>query len=336
MKSIQFLKTSFFILLLIIVVNTIQTYTIYQTKKYGSIDFFNISDHIFGVLICIISFVCTYLSWLLISRKYTQKIIKIGFTFILALFLFAFAISLFYVGYRYFIHGLATSLNMVIGNFVYSLTMNHLYISGYAIAYLHLQHSKELALSIERLEREKEVFKSKILQKNLEPHFLFNNLSILSSLAQNSPNEVEPFIDAFSDAYRYYLKHNHHEIVPLKEELLFLSSYTDLIKKRFNNSYVINNNIADESGFIIPCSLQLCIENAIKHNYGSDENPLRIDLELNNDTIIIKNNLNEIEVKNSSKIGNQYLKNQYLMLFDKEIEFFKTEKEYVVKIPIIK
>lgn len=335
-KIISLLKNSIVVLVIIIILSTIQTYTLHQTKKFGSVDFYDIDGHIFSIIISIISFLSTYLSWKIISKIYTQRIIKIGMTFLLALLIFSIMVSVYYVLYRYLIYNFSTSINMIIGNIVFGITMNHLYISGYTIAYLHFSNSKKLAVNIEHLEKEKEVFKSKMLQKNLEPHFLFNNLSILSSLIKKKPDEVETFIDNFSDVYRYYLKHNQKEIVTLSEEIKFIKSYILLIQKRFNNAYTIHIKIENELGYILPCSLQLCIENAIKHNYGNENNPLEVYLERIEDTIIIKNKLKPIETNTSSYIGNQYLKDQYKLLFNCTLEFEKTETEYFVRIPIIK
>jgi LytS/YehU family sensor histidine kinase len=220
-------------------------------------------------------------------------------------------------------------------NIIFGVTLSHLYISGYMIAYMHFKNSKEMALDIERLEKEKEIFKSKMLQRNLEPHFLFNNLSVLASLSQKSQEEMEAFIDDFSDVYRYFLKHYEQEIVPLTEELLFIKRYTNLIEKRFNKAYKIANAIEDRTGFIVPCTLQLGIENALKHNMGSEKNPLIIELYRIKDTLFIKNKLQPVTDVSNSNIGNQYLKKHYKLLFNLDIVFTKTETEYRVEIPII-
>ena len=335
MKSASTVKNLLGIILIIVLINTIQVYTLYQTRKFGDIDFFDFQDHLFGIITCCISLISTYYSWQFISKRYKQKTIKIGLSFLFALLVFSVLSSLFFYCYRYLFYGFGTSLWMLIGNIVFGVTVSHLYISGYTIAYLHFKNSKEVALDIERLEKEKEIFKSKMLQKNLEPHFLFNNLSVLSSLSRKNPEEMEDFIDDFSDVYRYFLKHSEQEIVPLSEELLFIKGYTNLIEKRFNNAYKIVNTIEDQSGFILPCTLQLGIENALKHNRGSADNPLVINLFRIENTLFIKNKLQLVPKVSSSKIGNEYLKKHYKLLFNLDIHFIQTETEYCVEIPLI-
>ncbi|CAM3845537.1 MULTISPECIES: sensor histidine kinase [Flavobacterium] len=331
----SFLKNSILVIVVIVLINTVQIFTLYQTKKFGDINFYNIEDHIFGIITCLFSFISTYLSWQFIAKKYTQKVIKIGLTFLVALLLFSCITSLYYTLLRHFVYHLSTSLDMLIGNIVFGLTTNHLYISGYTIAYLHFSNAKKLALDVERLEKEKILFQSKMLQKNLEPHFLFNNLSVLSNLAHKKPEQVEDFIDDFSDVYRYYLKHNQQEIVSLKEEIDFINSYMNLIQKRFNTAYLLSLSIEDKSGYIVPCTLQLCLENAIKHNFGSTEKPLHITIERIENQIVIKNEFRPVETLKSSKLGNQYLKNQYQIMFNQSITFETTSTHYIVKIPII-
>ena len=335
MKSASTLNNILSIVLIIVLINTVQIYTLYQTRKFGDINFFDFQDHLFGILTCCISFISTYYSWQFISKRYKQKTIKIGLSFLFALLIFSVLSSVFFGFYRYIFYGFGTSLWMMVGNIVFGVTMSHLYISGYTIAYLHFKNSKEMALDIERLEKEKEIFKSKMLQKNLEPHFLFNNLSVLSSLSRKNQEEMETFIDDFSDVYRYFLKHSEQEIVPLNEELHFIKGYTNLIEKRFNKAYKIVNTIKDKTGFILPCTLQLGIENALKHNTGSEENPLIIELYRIENTLFIKNKLQLVANASSSNIGNQYLKKHYKLLFNLDIVFTKTATEYCVEIPLI-
>ena len=335
MKSASTLKNILSIIVIIVLINTIQIYMLYQTRKFGDINFFNFQDHLFGIRTCCLSFISTYFSWQLISKRYKKKTIKIGLSFLFSLLIFSVLTSIVYCFTRYIFYGFGTSWWMIVGNIVFGVTLSHLYISGYMIAYMHFKNSKEMALNIERLEKEKEIFKSKMLQRNLEPHFLFNNLSVLTSLSQKNQEEMEAFIDDFSDVYRYFLKHYEQEIVPLTEELRFIKGYTNLIEKRFDEAYKIANTIEDRTGFILPCTLQLGIENAIKHNKGSENNPLIIKLYRIKDTLFIKNKLQPAANVSNSNFGNQYLKEHYKLLFNLDIVFTKTETEYCIEIPII-
>lgn len=334
MKS-SILKNIATIVVVIVLINTIQIYTLYQTRKFGDIDFFDFQDHVFGMITCLISFVSTYFSWRFISKRYNQKSIKIGLSFLIALLIFSVLTSIFFTLYRYILYGIDTSLWMMVGNIVFGVTMSHLYISGYTIAYLHFKNATALALEVERLEKEKEIFKSKMLQKNLEPHFLFNNLSVLSNLSQSNQEEMEQFIDDFSDVYRYFLKHSEQNIVSLAEEIQFIKRYSNLVEKRFNSTYIIQNTIKDLSGYLLPCTLQLGIENAIKHNRASTAQPLIIEIFREDNTVFIKNQLRPKTNISSSSIGNEYLQRHYKLLFNLNIVFNKSDNEYIVQIPII-
>ncbi|WP_159025545.1 sensor histidine kinase [Aquimarina sp. Aq78] len=202
-------------------------------------------------------------------------------------------------------------------------------------AFLYFRQSQKTTLELEQTEKEKATLQSQMLQKNLEPHFLFNNLSVLSGLARKKPEQIESFIDDFSDVYRYYLKHGKKQLAELKDELSFLISYMNLMEKRFGNAYQIENSIESTNGFIIPCSLQLCIENAIKHNKGSEKNPLLISLSRKEDTIVIKNKLNKVDFTLGTGTGNDYLKRQYEINFNKDVIFTETDTEFIVEIPLI-
>jgi len=202
-------------------------------------------------------------------------------------------------------------------------------------AFLYFRQSQKTTLELEQTEKEKATLQSQMLQKNLEPHFLFNNLSVLSGLAKKNPEQIEDFIDDFSDVYRYYLKHGKKQMVALKEELLFLVSYMNLMEKRFGKTYQIENSIENTDGFIIPCALQLCVENAIKHNKGSEKKPLLISISLDEDTIVIKNDLNKVDFTLGTGTGNNYLKRQYQLSFNKDVIFRETTNEFIVEIPLI-
>ncbi|WP_144960088.1 sensor histidine kinase [Gillisia sp. Hel_I_86] len=202
-------------------------------------------------------------------------------------------------------------------------------------AFLYFRQSQKTALELEQTEKEKATLQSQMLQKNLEPHFLFNNLSILSGLAKNRPEQIESFIDDFSDVYRYYLKHGKKQLAELKDELSFLKNYMNLIEKRFGNTYQIENSIENTDGFIIPCSLQLCVENAIKHNRGSNKIPLVISLSRKEDTIVVKNKLNKVDFTLGTGTGNDYLKRQYQLNFNKDVIFTETNNEFIVEIPLV-
>ena len=121
----------------------------------------------------------------------------------------------------------------------------------------------------------------------------------------------------------------------MKDEFLFLKNYMNLMEKRFGNAYQIQNSIENTDGFIIPCSIQLCLENAVKHNKASEENPLLISLSRKENTIVIKNKLNKVDFTLGTGTGNDYLKRQYELNFNKDVIFKEADSEFIVEIPLV-
>lgn len=216
-----------------------------------------------------------------------------------------------------------------------TMVLFHIYLAGFVFAIIHVYNSQKSALAVERAEKEKEALQSQILQKNLEPHFLFNNLSVMSGLARKNPKELEGFIDDFSDVYRYYLKHGNDKLVSLDEELEFLNSYMGVMRKRFGDAYRLNIQLADTEGYMIPSSVQLCVENAIKHNKASEDAPLQIEIYREQDYIVIKNKINRVDFTLGTGTGNDYLKRQYALQFEREVRFEEVDNHYYAHIPII-
>lgn len=336
-KILKKVNIKFFLVItfLLLFINTTQVYNLYITRIYGDINFFDISGHIFMFINICISLFCSLFSWNLVKKLQTHQAIKLIITFLTALFIFLIATSIYYVFLRYFIYHLSTSLNMLVGNILFSTTTTHLYISGYTIAYMHFVYSRNLTFDVERLEKEKQILNAHLLKKNLEPHFLFNNLSILSGLVKTKSGDVDSFMDSFSDVYRYYLKHNDEEIVNLIQELEFIKSYQILLEKRFGKAYQIEIHTENTKGYLLPCSLQLCIENAMKHNKGSEKQPLKIEINQKNTKIYVKNELRPVDFTISSGLGNQYLQKRYELITGKKVEFIKTETHFIVEIPLI-
>lgn len=335
MKKHKIIINIILVLLFIVTVNTVQTYVLHITKQFGDVNFFQLSTHIFGIITCLISLASTIIAWKIIAKKNFQNISKIVVAFLLSVFIFVIIHGIYFGLERAVVYGLGTNFNMFFGNFVFSVFIFHLYISGLALAYFYFRENAKSAVELQQKEKEKELLQHRILQKNLEPHFLFNNLSVLSGLVKKEPQQVDSFIDDFADVYRYYLNHNEKELVSLKEEISFLEKYISLMQKRFGNAYSINIDIENQSGYILPCALQLCVENAIKHNRGSVEKPLRILVKRNADFIFVINDLKPVDYTKGSGMGNQFLQKSYKLNFGKKVNFRQSENEYIVEIPVI-
>lgn len=324
------------VLLLLLVFGLMQNYNLYTFRLEGDLNFYSIPDNIVSYLYNVITLIVSLWAWSIVSKRTENMAVKIIVSYLLSLLIFSIVYTFLYVVIiRYLVYGMKTSIDMMWGNLQFELMTSHFLISAAVITYKYFQHTRDLSIKLERIEREKEVLNSKMLQKNLEPHFLFNNLSLLSGLVKKDPDLAEGFIDDLSDVYRYFLRHSDKELISLQEELEFLRSYTALMDQRFQGIYHVVIVINDAEGHILPCALQLCIENAIKHNQGSKDHPLQISIGRSGEYIKVRNPLRPVDFTLSSGKGNEYLKRQYKIHFNKEVIIEQTEKEYIVSIPII-
>lgn len=178
------------------------------------------------------------------------------------------------------------------------------------------------------------------LKQQVNPHFLFNSLNTVSSLIHVDPHRAEVFIGELSLVYRYLLQTGQEELVKVSEELRFLHSYIHLIKTRFGKGLDIELDIPPSAHhFLIPpLSLQLLVENAVKHNEASVENPLHLSIAVHpDDRIEVCNNLQEKAIAMpSEKIGLVNIMAKYRLLGEKEVVILKTDDHFKVSLPLIK
>src|SRR5208337_2619070 len=153
-------------------------------------------------------------------------------------------------------------------------------------------------IEMEQLKREHAESKYAVLKNQVNPHFLFNSLNSLNSLIRISPEKAIEFVDRFSKIYRYVLEVSDKMVVELYQELNFLQSYYFLQKIRFGNNLNIDVTVDAKkmNDFILPLSIQMILENAIKHNEISSEKPLKISVTVEGDFLVISNNLQRKEV----------------------------------------
>ncbi len=246
-------------------------------------------------------------------------------------------LSIFYFAFkRYNIPG-AAIYTVYFTNIVIALIVNTIAVSIYEGVYIFRQWKNAL-LETEKLKTEKAESQYAALKSQVNPHFLFNSLNSLSSLIRVSPDKAIDFVDKFSKIYRYVLDMNDKMVVELKEELEFLQSYYFLQKIRFGNNLEIDINIdaTKINEFIPPLSLQILIENAIKHNEISSEKPLKIKIYVENNFLIISNNLQlKNAIESSTGIGLVNIKERYMHLTDEKVEFYMTNDNYIAKLPLL-
>lgn len=178
-----------------------------------------------------------------------------------------------------------------------------------------------------------------VLKQQVNPHFLFNSLNVLTALIKLDPNLAVNFSGNLSKVYRYVLENKDHELVELKTELQFLDAYILLLNIRFVDKLKVNINIHESrlNDLIIPLAMQLLIENAIKHNVMSKSVPLTIDIFIDqNNFLNVVNNLNERPTQLvSTGIGLKNIENRYLLLNNTKPLFEKNATHFIAKIPLV-
>lgn len=198
---------------------------------------------------------------------------------------------------------------------------------------------QDVQVRAERLEKENVQAQFAALKSQVNPHFLFNSLSILSSLVYTNAALSEQFIDQLSRAYRYILEHKDNERILLRTELEFIQAYRFLLNIRFENKFdvVINVPDADQHRYsIAPLTLQLLVENAVKHNRMSAKEPLHVQIRLEGDCLVVENNLqHRPQSEASTGVGLQNIVNRYALLTDRPVWIGENAGSFVVKIPLL-
>jgi hypothetical protein len=177
------------------------------------------------------------------------------------------------------------------------------------------------------------------LKHQVNPHFLFNSLNILDCLiCEESPERASAYTHKLAGIYRYMLKSEDEMVVSLRDELVFVGLYVDLLKERFPAGFEVKTDVPEEqmSRMILPCAIQLLIENATKHNAVNEDNPLIIRIESIDDCIRVSNNkIPKMTKSSSTGLGQKYIRQMYLDLTGKQIEIIETEQTYSVTLPLI-
>jgi hypothetical protein len=197
---------------------------------------------------------------------------------------------------------------------------------------------KRSFIQAEKLKVEMLAYKYESLRNQINPHFLFNSLNVLSDLVYDDQALAVRFIRQLSDLFRYVLDSRDKELVPLREELEFIQSFTFLLKTRFEEKLKIEIDVQpDPDDYIVPMTLQLLIENAVKHNEVSEAFPLRISIKKTGDWLEVENNF---QAKNagddSKKTGLKNITQQFAFFSEKPIKIITSDEFYKVRVPILK
>jgi len=195
-----------------------------------------------------------------------------------------------------------------------------------------LRHWRKTELEMTRYQ--KETIRSQLdsLKNHLDPHFLFNNLNILASLIDKDKDASKEFIHKFAEVYRSILKSKADDLILLSDEMSFIESYIYLVKTRFDDNVQFNIDVNSYSKMLPPLTIQMLVENAIKHN----SMPLIVTIKQDGpDYLLISNTLNRSEPENSSGTGISNIKKRYSHFTDKPVQVSEEEGKFEVRIPLL-
>ncbi|MCE7990973.1 MAG: histidine kinase [Roseivirga sp.] len=293
----------------------------------------------FGVLTSFVSLFTIHFVKKRLSTPRSSILTKYIKILVLSLLLYAGIVAAFMLGAEYLM-GQQRDIGYVIGNAL--ILMFHHFIVGNAfIAYLYLKESNQLKEALIVSEKLKTELELKALQQQMSPHFLFNNLNTLSSLIDPAQEDATAFTKSLANIYRYFTKNASEDLVSLQDELSFIEDYFDLMTQRFGEAYQLKTNMEQtdlSTILLVPMSLQLVVENAIKHNSGDRQNPLIIHMQIKEDSLIVKNELRKkssSSTDHESGTGLKNLNDRCKLVIGKNVEYYTDANQFVVKLPLI-
>jgi LytS/YehU family sensor histidine kinase len=208
----------------------------------------------------------------------------------------------------------------------------------YEILFLSKEREMDTRI-VDQLDKERSQAELQALTNEMDPHFIFNSLNTLNHLIVNRPQQAHLFNNKLAQVYKYFLINKTRDLIPLKDEMEFIDNYFFLLQIRHDNKLQLNIDLPEESNhaMIPPCAVQVLIENAIKHNEFTEDNPLFIKISMNGQFIRVTNNSKPKPYAiNSTGIGLKNLSSRYRIITKKNIEIEKARDSFTVKLPLIR
>lgn len=209
----------------------------------------------------------------------------------------------------------------------------------YEVIYLSKERERDNII-VDQLDNELNRVEMMALRNELDPHFIFNSLNTLSYLIGKDDIKAALFNSRLAEVYKYFLMNKDKELITLDKEMEFIENYMFLLQIRYDNKMELNIDLNGETIqniLVIPCSVQLLIENAIKHTQFSNNDPLRIFISMDRYYLNIENAFKKGNSKScSTKIGLKNLNAQYQLVLKKSIIVERMEKKFIVKLPLFK
>lgn len=247
-------------------------------------------------------------------------------------------VTVFFFGHIVHDYSLAQNLNPYKLNIIYGSLINLFLHLLNAIHFFFREYQRQWK-ETEELRQSSAQAQIQLVKSQINPHFLFNNLNVLSGMLIKDNPEANRFIEEFSKVYRYILSNQNKELVELRSELEFIQPYIFLLQKRFDQALTVNISIPEHytTWHVVPAALQMLIENAIKHNVVSRHKPLHIDIHTNgNQTLVIKNNLQpRVAVEPSTRIGLQNIRKRYELICGRDVVVRQSAQAFEVAIPLL-
>jgi hypothetical protein len=222
-------------------------------------------------------------------------------------------------------------------NYIIASVFTFVIISAVHIIYLY-KYYQETKLKEQKIIAGTANAKFESLKNQIDPHFLFNSLNVLSSLIEENPENAQRFTTSLSKIYRYVLEQKDKELVTVTEELAFAKTYMNLLKMRFENSitFELPENFDSSDAKVVPLSLQLLLENTIKHNVVSENKPLHIKIYIKDNFLVVENNLQKKEVLQDRKgVGLQNIVSRYAILSRRKVLIDENKEAFAVYLPIL-
>ncbi|WP_413533437.1 histidine kinase [Empedobacter brevis] len=252
--------------------------------------------------------------------------------------------SIFYTMVLYYVF--VKFANLLLQKYIfYDHTINYLLVAIVTVFFLFIfyiidrkKNKLEHKIVLESTKAETATAQFETLKNQLDPHFLFNSLNVLTGLIEENPENAIDFTTSLSKIYRYVLEQKDKEVVSIQEEINFAKTYVNLLKLRFENSidFEIEPTTFTETEFIVPLSLQILLENTIKHNIVSEQKPLKIKIYKKDNFLIIENSFQPKEtIKDSTGIGLKNIINRYQLISNREVNIKKSEEFFRVELPIL-
>ncbi len=215
-----------------------------------------------------------------------------------------------------------------------------IFVSLTCVGYFYLTLINKTKEKLQQAQEANTAMELKTLQQNIEPHFLFNNLNVLSALVEKDPEIANEFLTRLAELYRYILQTQNVEIVPVKDELAFAENYLYLLKQRFGAAYDFDWQVPRgkiNGQMIVPAALQGLLENVVKHNAGNRKKPLQIKIVLNEEFLTVENEIcAKSNAQTESGTGLENLAARYSFLTEMPVEVLRDETVFRVKVPLLR